>query len=240
MKFNIAIVTPILLTTALLGCSSKPMSGSEQQGYAKASTLIENEKYQQAITRLEWLDQNHPFGNYADQVQLDLIYTNFKTRQFAEVIRLADRMIRLQPGHPEIAYAWYMKAVGNHELSRSGRSFVTGWKIIGRDPSKSVQAFQMFDSYLEQFPDHKYAADARARQMDIRNRMADYDLETASYYAERDLWVAAIKRAQKVITDYPGAPANRKALNIMKSGYLAIGEPAMAEQIDNIISNLPG
>jgi hypothetical protein len=57
----------------------------------------------------------------------------------------------------------------------------------------------------------------------LRNRLAEYEVNVARYYVRRGAYLAAAQRAQDVVEQYDGAPAEREALNILADCYRRLG-----------------
>ena len=57
------------------------------------------------------LESRYPFGRYADQAQLELIYANYKNAEPEAAKSAAERFIRLHPQHPNVDYAYYLKGL---------------------------------------------------------------------------------------------------------------------------------
>jgi len=62
----------------------------------------------------------------------------------------------------------------------------------------------------------------------------------ARYYYERDAYVAAINRAQSVITDFEAAPAAEEALYIMMLSYDKLGMTDLRDDAERVLlANFP-
>jgi outer membrane protein assembly factor BamD len=117
----------------------------------------------------------YPFGAYSNQVQLDLIYAYYKQDDTAQAIANIDRFIRLNPAHKNIDYVFYMRGLTNMAaITTSSR--ISGHQSGRQGPSYARQAFQDFKTLLQNYPNSSYAADARARMIGLKNRLARYDL----------------------------------------------------------------
>ena len=92
-----------------------------------------------------------------------------------------------------------------------------------RDPSKSRQAFEDFRRLMQQYPDSKYAADARKRMLHIKDRLARYEIAIARFYMRRHAYVAAANRGRYVIEHFPESTQIQQALEIMVSSYEQLG-----------------
>ena len=76
---------------------------------------------------------------------------------------------------------------------------------------------------VTQYPKSDYAHDALRRMIYLRNRLAEYEVNVARYYVKRGAYIAAAQRAEGVIEQYDGAPAERAALAIMLECYRRLG-----------------
>src|SRR5690606_37916497 len=81
----------------LSGCSSSPEEDSmlRNQGpealYAQAKERMQSGNFNGATETLSALDSRYPFGPFSHQVQLDLIYTYYKTGKTDQAIATIDR-----------------------------------------------------------------------------------------------------------------------------------------------------
>ena len=64
---------------------------------------------------LQLLESRYPFGRYAEQAQLELIYAHYNNYEPEASIEAADRFVRLHPQHPNVDYAYYMKGLSAQE-----------------------------------------------------------------------------------------------------------------------------
>ena len=83
----------------LAACSSNaPVideSLSESELYRKAQTDLDAENYGSAVETLRALEARYPFGRYAEQAQLELIYAYYQNYEPEAATASADRFIRL-------------------------------------------------------------------------------------------------------------------------------------------------
>merc|ERR1711974_196564 len=107
-------------------------------------------------------------------VQLDLIYSYYKSGKTEETLATVDRFIRLNPNHSDIDYAFYMRGLTNMESDSSLFQELMNIDRADRDPAKSREAFNDFRRLIQQYPNSKYAVDARKRMLHIKERLARY------------------------------------------------------------------
>ena len=113
MQVKHLLLIAILALTA--ACSSnKETVGenlSESQLYQQAQDDLNNKSYNSAVTKLKALESRYPFGRYAEQAQLELIYANYKNMEPEAARAAAERFIRSHPQHPNVDYAYYQGPV---------------------------------------------------------------------------------------------------------------------------------
>ena len=222
----------VFATVAIIlsGCSSSDdelqvitANQGAQSLYDSAKQSMNNGNFTQAANTLSALDSRYPFGPLSHQVQLDLIYSYYKSGKADEAIATIDRFVRLNPNHSDVDYALYMRGLTNmdndetlfHDLMNIDRS--------DRDPEGSREAFDDFRRLMQQFPDSKYSADARKRMVHIKTRLAKYEIAIARFYMRRQAYVAAANRGRYVIEHFPDTNQIQSALEIMVESYDQLG-----------------
>ena len=230
MRSKILVFFIIIVNAALAGCSSAPKKeSSEQELYEDAKRAIKIRSFQQATIALEELESRFPFGKYAEQAQLDLIYARYSGLDLEGAKLAADRFIRLHPQSPSVDYAYYVRGIANYYLDAGVASqYFPMVDVSSRDPGHMRLSFKDFSELLMRFPESPYAADAQQRMIDIRNRLSAYELHAARYYIKRQAYLAAINRAAFVVKSFPASPSVEEALNMMVSVYAKLGLDAQS------------
>jgi len=88
-----------------------------------------------------------------------------------------------------------------------------------RDPKGLRESYQAFNELIDRFPDSRYTEDAKLRAAWLVDTLAQHEIHVAQYYYERSAYLAAVNRAQTVLTDFWGVPIVEKALYIMVLSY---------------------
>ncbi|NCP66228.1 MAG: outer membrane protein assembly factor BamD [Paraglaciecola sp.] len=220
---NVILSTVML---AVVGCSSSPEdeqlvlgNRSEQALYQDAKEKMKLGNFNAATATLSALDSKYPFGPLSHQVQLDLIYSYYKSGKTTEAIATIDRFTRLNPNHSDVDYAIYMRGLTNMEADKNLFQELIGIDRSDRDPTRSRQAFEDFRRLIEKYPDSKYAADAQKRMLFIKSRLAKYEIAIARFYMRREAYVAAANRGRYVLEYYSDTPHVQEALEIMVECY---------------------
>ena len=197
--------------------------------YTEAKDQMDSGNYKLAIEYLEKLQARYPFGRYAQQAQLDLIYAYYKSDEPDSAIAAADRFIKTNPRHPFVDYAYYMKGLVN--FSRGDTNIVN--RLFPNDPAKTDtslvrQSYNDFTELVRKFPNSQYADDARQRILYLHNNLAAYEIHVADYYMKRGAYVAAVNRAEYVLQNYARTPSVPAALAIMVKAYTKLNLPKLA------------
>ncbi len=249
MRFSALLIVSSLLLSA---CSWMPfvdseeteeektkeeaLSLSEERLRNKIRANLDARNWSDAIVNLNAFEAQFPFGNYADQAQLELIYVYHESTDHEAAMASAERFIRLHPRHPNVDYAYYMKglsaALQNKGLF-SNRSPVDATK---RDPGSARASFATFGELINQYPDSAYAADARQRMIDLRNLLARHEIHAANYYFKRGAYLAAANRGRYVIENFQQTPAMPDALAVMAEAYYLLDLHDLAAESARVLA----
>jgi outer membrane protein assembly factor BamD len=96
---------------------------------------------------------------------------------------------------------------------------IAGIDRSNRDPTASRSAFKDFKRIISEYPESKYAADARKRMISIKSRLAQYEISVAKFYLERDAYASAANRGRYVVEYFSPSPEVEQALEIMIESY---------------------
>ena len=204
--------------------------------YMQAQTAMTSGDYYTARQYLEAIDSRYPFSEMSDQVQLDLIYVYYKTRESAMTTAQINRFLRLSPTSPHIDYVMYMKGLNEMQLRSDLLQDFLGLNRAQKDPTHYYEAFNTFKEMLETYPTSAYAADAYQRMIYIQQQLAECEFAIASYYHERQAYVSAIRHCQNIIYSYRDTPQLEPALDLMAECYRSLGLEVPAEHTDQVIN----
>ncbi|KGT48456.1 MULTISPECIES: outer membrane protein assembly factor BamD [Acinetobacter] len=226
------------VASAMVGCSSNPKKevvdkgpeSSEQVYIQKAQKALDRKQYTDAAKQLEGLETYFPTSPYAAQAQLELLYVKFQQKDYEGAVALAERFIRLNPQHPNVDYAYYVRGVANMEQNYNGLLRYTKLKQAHRDVSYLKVAYQNFVDFVRRFPSSEYAVDAAQRMKFIGQELAEHEMNAARFNIKRKAYLAAVERAQWVIEHYPQVPQTPEALATIAYGYDKLGDKATAQQ----------
>lgn len=213
----------LLTTTALLisACASNKQEEvlPEETYYENARQAMNSGNFNEAERNLDFLETYYPFGRYAEQAQMDLIYARYQNLDLEGARAAADRFLRLNPQSEHADYAMYMRGLASYNLDIGLAARYFPIDVAARDPGEQRQAFRDFSDLLNRYPNSEYAPDARQRMIAIRNRMAELEIHAARYYIKREAYIAANNRARYVVENYSTSPSVEEALVILAETF---------------------
>lgn len=233
---------PLLAGLALLAtaCSSSNYNKDEVPDispdalYLQAQSAMTSGDYYTARQYLEAIDSRYPFGELSDQVQLDLIYVYYKTRESELTTAQINRFLRLSPTSPHIDYVMYMKGLNEMQLRSDLLQDFLGLNRAQKDPTHYQEAFATFREMIETYPNSVYAADAFQRMIYIQQQLAEREYAIASFYNSKGAWLSAIRHCQNIIYSYPDTEYLQDALEMMSECYRNLGLEMPAENTDKV------
>lgn len=207
----------------------------EKVYYDQAQRRIKVNNFYGAIESLQRIETQYPFGKYAEQAQVELIYCQYMNGDDIAAHAASERFIRLHPRHPNIDYAYFMKGMSSYTRDSGTLARVINTDLSTRDISGAKLAFSEFTEFLTRFPESQYAPYAKKRLVYIRNLVAKNELAAADYYIKRKAYVAAIRRANYVIENIPNSSQNHRALQILKMSYQELGYDDLVASTDELL-----
>jgi outer membrane protein assembly factor BamD len=218
-------------------CSSAPEqediqrvpNRSAQALYEDAKQALDNGLYARSIELLSALDSRYPFGPYSKQVQMDLVFAHYQSSNTEQALATIDRFIRLNPNHKDLDYMYYMRGLVNIKADKNAFQEYFGIDRADRDAHRTRVAFTDFSTLVKRFPDSEYLPEAKRRLVWLLNRMARYELKVATYYFEREAYLASANRGKYVVEHYSQSSYLNPALEMMEKSYAKLGLTELSE-----------
>lgn len=200
----------------------------EEEYYQEAQKALEQGRPTLAVSQLTDLDLRYPFGKYSEQAKIQLIYANYLAGDYVAAHAAAERFIKNYPSHKQLDYAFYYRALSTYKAAETLSYRYLNQQLNQRDTSDFIQAFNEFASLLKRYPNSAHNVDAKARMVFLRNTIAEHEIQVARYYFKRNAPLAALKRGQTVIDDYPSSNSLEDALAIIVQAYNLLDEADLA------------
>lgn len=235
MRF--AVLLRWILPAALLlaGCSSDKKDTYTERSvedlYNSGMNQLLDERYAAAAKSFDEVERQHPYSVWATKAQLMAAYSLYEAGKYDDSISAAERFIQLHPGHRDIAYAYYLKAL----------DYYVQIADVARDQKNTEQAMTALGEVVRRFPDSKYGRDARLKIDLARDHLAGKEMEIGRWYERQGSYLAAINRFRRVVDQYQTTTHVPEALHRLTECYLALGLTDEARKTAAVLGyNYPG
>ena len=216
---HLLLIAIFALTAACSSNETISENLGEAELYQQAQADLDNKSYTSAINKLKTLESRYPFGRFAEQAQLELIYAYYRNMEPEAARSSAERFIRLHPQHPNVDYAYYLKGLASFDQDRGLLARFLPLDMTKRDPGAARDSFNEFAQLTTRYPNSRYAPDAKARMVYLRNLLAANEIHVAHYYLKRQAYVAAANRGRYVVENFQGTPSVGDGLAVMTEAY---------------------
>lgn len=239
----LTLVISLLISILFLSCASEQdvitKGIAEKNLYDQAQRRLKTKNYISAILSLETLEKRFPFGKYAEQAQIELVYAYYKSVNYEQAILAAERFINLHPRHPNVDYAFYIKGLAkfNNDKDLFASAPFLGEMTHKRELSEAKESFEDLSDFITRFPESEYAGNAKQRMIFLRNLIAKQEIYVAEFYLERKAFVAALTRADYVLKHMPKTPQVERALEIMIIAYQELGQDILKADVEKALKS---
>jgi outer membrane protein assembly factor BamD len=226
----------VVLLTALTACGGADKNKAYIEKpvddlYNNAMDDLTAERYSRAAKTFGEVESQHPYSVWATKSQLMAIFASYEDGKYDEAILAADRFIQLHPGSPDIAYAYYVKAI----------SYYIQIVDVGRDQKTTQLAVKALEDVVRRFPDSKYARDAKLKLDFTYDHLAGKEMEIGRFYLSKKDYLAAMNRFRRVIDNYQTTTHVPEALERLVECDLALGLTKEAQGNAAVLGyNYPG
>ena len=161
-----------------------------------------------------------PQSIWAPRAVLMSAYGYFSQGYYSYAINDLERFLIKYKNHPQTDYAYYLMALCHYD------------QIIDekKDLKEILLAKKYFEIVINNYPNTDYAKDSKYKLDYITEVMASKEMYLARYYLEKEKWIPAIKRFQKVISDYDTTIFVEEALHRLVELNYKIGLENEAEK----------
>lgn len=199
--------------------------------FNEATAASKAGEFNKANKLFDEVERQHPYSDYATQAQIKSAESSYQALRYDDAVISLDRFIELHPGHPNIDYAYYMKAMCYYEQMTDVR----------RDQEMTRLALESLDTVITRFPDSKYARDAQLKRDLALDHLAGKEMEIGRYYLTRNEVNAAINRFIAVVKNYQTTTHVPEALHRLVESYTILGLKEEATRTAMVLGyNYPG
>jgi outer membrane protein assembly factor BamD len=238
MSFKNIVAFGFASVLLLNGCTAKkdkvdPLTVDRpaEEIFKEATEADKNGEFTKAITLFSEVERQHPYSDLATQAQIRQAEVAYDNLKYDEAILSLDRFIELHPGHPNVDYAYYIKALCYYEQMTDVR----------RDQAMTEDALTAFDTLITRFPESKYAREAVLKRDLAVDHLAGKEMDVGRYYQKKEQYNAAINRFTNVVKQYQTTTHVPEAMHRLVETYTILGLKDEATQVAAVLGhNYPG
>lgn len=173
-----------------------PAEDTAQELYEAGVEAMAAKNYSDATEYFQKLKDRYPFSPYAPKAEIGLGDANFLDGEYPFAADVYQEFEALHPRHEMIEYVLYQIGMSNY------LSFTSIDKPLNRIHTAS----EYFRRLVENYPDSKYASEAKHYIVECRRKLAEHEIFVADFYWRSERYGAAWERYLFVAVNYADLP----------------------------------
>jgi outer membrane protein assembly factor BamD len=212
----------LALVVGLVGCSGsqRVAHNSPEQAYEKGMEQFEKENYDRALRYFRGVLSYGRGNEWGPDAQFQLAMTQRKKGKYLVAANEFKRFTQLYRNNQKVPRAEY-------ERARAYYSRSPDYQLTQTDSRKAIDLFQLF---IERYPDHELVPDAQAKIDKLRAKLAHKQFTAGKLYERRDMWRAATRSYEDVFDTYPDTPWADNALLGALRTYVRYADRSVQEK----------
>ncbi len=217
---------------ALAACSKKAPAvkyeSQAEQEYVAGVTALEDRDFVDAQRILERVRTKYPYSKFGAMAELRLADLKYEQGKYVEAADAYQTFVKIHPSSNLVDYASYRAAMSRWADVPS--EFFLFPPTYERDLTQLTKAADGLATFLDKYPNSRYAPDAREKLAQARGTMAERDWYAFDFYKKRDKWAGAAFRLERIMKEYPGSPREPEALWELADCYIKLSERFKAQK----------
>lgn len=198
--------------------------------YNAGLKLLKTKKFNEAIERFSELEIQYPYSDWSARGQMLIGFSHYSNREYDEAILSLSKFTELNPDHPLVPYAIFLK----------GYSYYERIPNIELDQEYSAKALKEFLELTNRYPNSKYKKKSFEIIKVLRNHLSSKELLVGKFYQSKGNYLAAIKRYNQILKKYKRSVHTPESLFRLIESYTSLGLVKQANYLYKILSyNFP-
>jgi len=218
----------LIISVLSAACAEKQEVFDPTAVFSRAEEYMQKGDFENARKGYQEIQEKAPEKSYDPSLMLRIADTYFGEEKYEEALVEYRSFLTYHPVNKQSAYAQYQLAMCSYQQLST----------IDRDPGMTRTALREFQTLITKYPRSSYEEEARKYSAICKDRLAQYELYVARFYAKKGSYVSAIGRFTKLLDDYPGSSAEKDALYELGESYLGMGEREKARAVLEKLSRL--
>ena len=192
--------------------------------------LLKKKRFDEAIDQFTELEIQYPYSDWSARGQMLIGFSHYSNREYDEAILSLSKFTELNPDHPLVPYAMFLK----------GYSYYERIPDIELDQEYSIRALEEFLELTNRYPNSKYKKKSFEIIKILRNHLSSKELLIGKFYQSKGNYLAAIKRYKQILKKYKRSVHTPESLFRLLESYTSIGLIKQASYLYKVLSyNFP-
>jgi len=193
--------------------------------YRAAFDEYKKGKWSTSIELFQKVETRYSYSEWSEKAILMIIFIYYESAESFKTLEYIKKYKKLYPSSENIDYVDYISALTFYEEINS----------VSRDQTNSHAALDKFNKIIKNYPDSKYAEDAKYKIDLINEQLAGQQMNIARFYMKKSKWIAAIKRLNIVLNEYGNTIFVIEALHRLVEIYYNLGNIQEAKKYASIL-----
>jgi outer membrane protein assembly factor BamD len=223
-------ITLICLGLMLTACSSteeKVVETDPKTLFQEGNASLSKDKYNDAISKFETLEREHPASEFASEAQIRRAYAQYSEGNYITAVMTIEEFVKQYPSHTSTPYMYYLK----------GLSYYDQIVDTGRDQELTMKAIEALNELITRFPESKYAKDAQFKIDYAYNNIAGKEMEIGRFYLNKKQMIASLNRFKNVVDKYQTTIFVPEALYRLTEIYYALGDMEQSKKYAAVLGH---
>ena len=224
-----SLVAAFLLSAAGCGGSLQEASVGGVASYERGRQAFDREDWTDAIADLKAYVEQYPGTENTDDALYYLGQSYYKIKDYVLAAAQFDRLTRDFPTSPFHPDALFQLARCDDLQSRPA----------ALDQTETLRAISRYRDFLQLYPEHPSAKEARTRLAALNDRLAEKRVRNGKLYLKLKQYDAAMHYLGKAITEYPDSHWSCDAKVILADVLLKLGQTQEAADTLRTVADCP-
>lgn len=193
--------------------------------YKSAYTYYLDGDFSSAIELFKRVENRYSYTEWAPKATLMIMFMYYETGQSYQTLEYAKKYKKNFPASKNIKYVTFIEAM----------TFYEQINFVSRDQTYTKAALKKFQEILDKYPSSIYSEESKLKIDLINEQLAGKEIYLARYYMKKSKWIAAIKRLNTIVNEYPSTIYTEEALHRLVEIYYKLGNLKQAKKYASIL-----
>jgi outer membrane protein assembly factor BamD len=214
-----SVLLPVILMM-LIACGTtkdiKSIEGDPERFYREGLTLFNKRNYSDALKKFEELKSTFPdSAPYTTWAELKVADCHFLSGSYVEAVAAYEEFKKVHPTNEEIPYVYY----------QIGMAHFNQMETLDRDQTPTRKALSTFEYLTANYPQGLFSEKAKEKMKVCKRRLVDQEIYVASYYYRNSKYLAAARRLESVLKEFPKIAGEDRTLYLLGRSYIKLEQP---------------